>query len=156
MLWPCTSPRTGRRARASPGDLGINRATLREWVLRDRERRGLDPVSRAQGREAAAGAGQTAPPADPDERIRQLEARAAELEASERKMSAIRPAAGSVAEASGSGRAGGPAVGPWRGAVGASPAQYATSPPGTDTAPARRTHHPAPAVPSTRGTAAYP
>ncbi|MFD4977233.1 transposase [Streptomyces sp. NPDC058424] len=30
-------------------DLGINRATLRQWVLRDRERRGVDPASPPAG-----------------------------------------------------------------------------------------------------------
>ena len=58
-------------------DLGINRATLREWVLRDRERRGITAAVAkpgAQRREAV-------PSADPDERVRQLEARVAELKA---------------------------------------------------------------------------
>nr|WP_189956737.1 hypothetical protein [Streptomyces alanosinicus] len=39
---------------------------------------------------AAARAGQPAPSADPDERIRQLETRVAELEASERKLATER------------------------------------------------------------------
>ncbi|MFD7015351.1 transposase [Streptomyces sp. NPDC059928] len=69
-------------------DLGINRATLREWVLQDRERRGISgaPASarRADRTEGAA------PSAGPDERIRQLEARVAELEASERKLATER------------------------------------------------------------------
>ncbi|MFF2432530.1 IS3 family transposase [Streptomyces mirabilis] len=67
-------------------DLGVNRATLREWVLRDRERRGITAAVAkpgAQPREAA-------PSADPDERVRQLEARVAELEASERKLATER------------------------------------------------------------------
>ncbi|MFJ4806990.1 IS3 family transposase [Streptomyces murinus] len=67
-------------------DLGINRATLREWVLRDRERRGVSAAAAkpgAQPREAV-------PSADPDERVRQLEARVAELEASERKLATER------------------------------------------------------------------
>ncbi|MFF4732069.1 hypothetical protein ACFY3M_43790 [Streptomyces mirabilis] len=58
-------------------DLGANRATLREWVLRDRERRGITAAVAkpgAQPREAV-------PSADPDERVRQSEARVAELEA---------------------------------------------------------------------------
>ncbi|WP_392673655.1 IS3 family transposase [Streptomyces sp. LN785] len=67
-------------------DLGVNRATLREWVLRDRERRGITTAAAkpgAQPREAM-------PSADPDERVRQLEARVAELEASERKLATER------------------------------------------------------------------
>ncbi|GAA3812735.1 transposase [Streptomyces chiangmaiensis] len=64
-------------------DLGISRGSLRNWVLRKCERRGVGP---AGDREAAAGAGQMVLPPDPDERIRWLEARAAELEASERKL----------------------------------------------------------------------
>ncbi|WSP93540.1 IS3 family transposase [Streptomyces sp. NBC_01233] len=67
-------------------DLGVNRATLREWVLRDRERRGVTAAARkpfAQPRGAV-------PSADPDERVRQLEARVAELEASERKLATER------------------------------------------------------------------
>ncbi|GAA2842958.1 hypothetical protein GCM10010441_78590 [Kitasatospora paracochleata] len=70
-------------------DLGINRATLREWVLRDRERRGIASAARADG-QAPPQAGQPTPSADPDERIRQLEARVAELEASERKLATER------------------------------------------------------------------
>lgn len=64
-------------------DLGINRATLREWVLRERERE----RERGGAGPAAAQAGQNstrdrrAPSDEPDERIRQLEARVAELEA---------------------------------------------------------------------------
>ncbi|MFJ8022133.1 IS3 family transposase [Streptomyces sp. NPDC096311] len=67
-------------------DLGVNRATLREWVLRDRERRGITAAVAkpgAQPREAV-------PSADPDERVRQLEARVAELEASERMLATER------------------------------------------------------------------
>ncbi|MFJ8113094.1 IS3 family transposase [Streptomyces sp. NPDC096132] len=71
-------------------DLGINRATLREWVLRDRERRGVATAAPSAGGTPAARAGQTASPADPDERIRQLEARVAELEANERKLATER------------------------------------------------------------------
>ncbi|MET8134106.1 transposase [Streptomyces sp. NPDC005251] len=70
-------------------DLGINRATLREWVLRDRGRRGADSATAPAGRTAVR-AGQTASSGDPDERIRQLEARVAELEASERKLATER------------------------------------------------------------------
>ncbi|MFE8950444.1 transposase [Streptomyces sp. NPDC007856] len=72
----------GATYKSIAADLGINRATLREWVLRDRERRGAGPVGRPGARKVPAGSGQTAPAADPDERIRQLEARVAELEAS--------------------------------------------------------------------------
>ncbi|MEU9380401.1 IS3 family transposase [Streptomyces sp. NPDC048279] len=67
-------------------DLGVNRATPRAWVLRDRERRGITAAAAkpgAQPREAVASA-------DPDERVRQLEARVAELEASERKLATER------------------------------------------------------------------
>jgi transposase len=82
----------GATYKSIAADLGINRATLREWVLRDRECRGVaaafpssdgTPTSRAR-------AEQTVPSADPDERIRQLEARVAELEASERKLATER------------------------------------------------------------------
>ncbi len=65
-------------------DLGTNRATLREWVLRERGRRDLTPAARAGGK-AAVQAGQLTASADPDGRIRQLEARVVELEASEWK-----------------------------------------------------------------------
>ncbi|MFJ1954573.1 transposase [Streptomyces microflavus] len=71
----------GATYKSIAADLGINRATLREWVLRDRERRGVT----AAGAKPAA-AHRAAAPADPDERVRQLEARVAELEASERKL----------------------------------------------------------------------
>lgn len=71
-------------------DLGVNRATLREWVLRDRERRGIAATASSVGKETPARAGQAAPSAGPDERIRQLEARVAELEASERKLATER------------------------------------------------------------------
>ncbi|MFF9128504.1 transposase [Streptomyces sp. NPDC014889] len=71
-------------------DLGINRATLREWVLRDRGRRGVAAATPSAGGTPAARAGKTVPSADPDERIRQLEARVAELEASERKLATER------------------------------------------------------------------
>jgi transposase len=67
-------------------DLGINRATLREWVLRDRARRGVA----AAGPTPAAAQRAAAPSDDPDERVRRLEARVAELEASERKLATER------------------------------------------------------------------
>lgn len=51
-------------------DLGINRATLREWVLRDRERRGVT----AMAAKSAVQPGTAVPSDAPDERIRQLEA----------------------------------------------------------------------------------
>ena len=71
-------------------DLGIDRTTLREWVLRDRERRGTAPAGTRTGGPAAARTGQAAAPDDPQTRIRQLEARVAELEASERKLATER------------------------------------------------------------------
>ncbi|WP_328404212.1 IS3 family transposase [Streptomyces sp. NBC_00390] len=76
----------GATYKSIAADLGVNRATLREWVLRDRERRGITAAAAkpdAQPREAA-------PSADPNERVRQLEARVAELEASERKLATER------------------------------------------------------------------
>ncbi|MFF1605838.1 transposase [Streptomyces mirabilis] len=76
----------GATYKSIAADLGVNRATLREWVLRDRERRGITAASAkpgAQPREAV-------PSADPDERVRQLEGRVAELEASERKLATER------------------------------------------------------------------
>lgn len=76
----------GATYKSIAADLGINRATLREWVLRDRERRGVTTAATkpaARPREAASSA-------DPDERVRQLEARVAELEASERKLATER------------------------------------------------------------------
>ncbi|MGQ4388855.1 IS3 family transposase [Streptomyces sp. SAS_270] len=76
----------GATYKSIAADLGINRATLREWVLRDRERRGVAAAVAKPGarpREAVASA-------DPDERVRQLEARVAELEASERKLATER------------------------------------------------------------------
>lgn len=75
----------GATYKSIAADLGINRATLREWVLRDRERRG---VTAAAARPAARR--EAVPSADPDERVRQLEARVAELEASERKLATER------------------------------------------------------------------
>jgi transposase len=62
-------------------DLGVNRATLREWVLRDRERRGITAAIAKPG----AQPGEAVPSADPDERVR-----VAELEASERKLATAR------------------------------------------------------------------
>ncbi|MFE2537862.1 hypothetical protein [Streptomyces sp. NPDC059371] len=67
-------------------DLGVNQATLREWALRDRERGGIT----AAAAKPAAPPRQAVPSADPHERVRQLEARVAELEASERKLAAER------------------------------------------------------------------
>ncbi|NNN34414.1 IS3 family transposase [Streptomyces sp. S3(2020)] len=71
-------------------DLGINRATLREWVLRDRESRGATAAASSAGPTPTARAGRMPSSADPDERIRQLEARVAELEANERKLATER------------------------------------------------------------------
>ncbi|MYR61721.1 transposase [Streptomyces sp. SID625] len=79
----------GATYKSITADLGINRATLREWVLRDRERRGVTAAPATAG-ETSARAGQAASWADPDERIRLLEARGAELEASERKLATER------------------------------------------------------------------
>ncbi|MFF0143324.1 transposase [Streptomyces sp. NPDC005227] len=76
----------GATYKSIAADLGINRATLREWVLRDRERRGLTAmVAKPDTRPREA-----VPSTDPDERVRQLEARVAELEASERKLATER------------------------------------------------------------------
>lgn len=80
----------GAAYKSIAADLGINRATLHEWVLRDRGRRGVAPAAARSDGAAPARAGQPAPSADPDERIRQLEARVAELEASERKLATER------------------------------------------------------------------
>lgn len=72
----------GATYKSIAADLGIDRNTLRTWVQRDRERRGADQtVARKATRPA-----QMTPSSDPDERIRQLEARVAELGASERKL----------------------------------------------------------------------
>ncbi|MFE1437262.1 IS3 family transposase [Streptomyces sp. NPDC058739] len=71
-------------------DLGISRGTLREWVLRDRKRRGQDPAAPPAGGRRIAASKEAAPATEPDERIRQLEARVAELEASERKLATER------------------------------------------------------------------
>ncbi|MCX4486353.1 IS3 family transposase [Streptomyces anulatus] len=79
----------GATYKSIAADLGINRNTLRNWVLQDRERRDV-------GSDAARGAGPAArtahgtPSSDPDERVRQLEARVAELEASERRLATER------------------------------------------------------------------
>lgn len=57
---------TGATCQSVAADLGVNRATLREWALRDRERRGITAAvakPAAQPREAV-------PSADPDERVR--------------------------------------------------------------------------------------
>ncbi|WP_405547446.1 IS3 family transposase [Streptomyces phaeochromogenes] len=76
----------GATYKSIAADLGINRATLREWVLRDRERRGVTATAGRPG----ARPREAVPSADPDERVRQLEARVAELEASERKLATER------------------------------------------------------------------
>jgi transposase len=70
-------------------DLGVSRGSLREWVLRDRERRGVTAAPAPAGSRSAR-SGKTPLSADPDERIRQLETRVAELEASERKLATER------------------------------------------------------------------
>lgn len=79
----------GATYKSIAADLGVNRATLREWVLRDRERRGVVSAPSAGGTPAARPR-QAALSVDPDERIRQLEARVTELEASERKLATER------------------------------------------------------------------
>lgn len=66
-------------------DLGINRNTMRNCVLRSRELRNGVPDART-----AARVTQATPAAEPDEQIRQLEAGVAELEASERKLATER------------------------------------------------------------------
>jgi transposase len=76
----------GATCKSFAADLGIHRVTLRMWVLRDRERRGVTAAAAkpaARPREAASSA-------DPDERVRRLEARVAELEASERNLATER------------------------------------------------------------------
>ncbi|MEU3091385.1 transposase [Streptomyces massasporeus] len=80
----------GATYKSIAADLGVNRATLREWVLRDRERRGVAAAGPSAGGTPAARAEYAASSADPDGRIRQLEARVAELEASERKLATER------------------------------------------------------------------
>jgi len=80
----------GATYKSIAADLGINRATLREWVLRERERRGVASTAPRLGGTASARAGRPTASADPAERIRQLEARVAELEASERKLATER------------------------------------------------------------------
>ncbi|WP_306986960.1 hypothetical protein [Streptomyces canus] len=59
-------------------------------MLRDRERRGVAVAAPSAGGTPAARAGQTPSSADPDERIRQLEARVAERGANERKLATER------------------------------------------------------------------
>ncbi|TXS15433.1 transposase [Streptomyces sp. wa22] len=79
----------GATYKSIAADLGINRNTLRNWVLRAREVRGVGPdAARDTGTVPRAAQATTA--ADADERIRQLEARVAELEASERKLATER------------------------------------------------------------------
>jgi transposase len=78
----------GATYKSIAADLGINRNTLRTWVQRDRERRGAGQAAGVA--RAAARPAQVTTSSDPDERIRQLEARVAELEASERKLATER------------------------------------------------------------------
>ncbi|MEU9737392.1 transposase [Streptomyces sp. NPDC048002] len=75
----------GATYKSIAADLGINRNTLRTWVLRSRELGGGVPDAARDARTAVR-APQATPAAEPGERIRQLEARVAELEASERKL----------------------------------------------------------------------
>ncbi|WP_459740108.1 IS3 family transposase [Streptomyces sp. E-15] len=79
----------GATYKSIAADLGINRNTLRNWVLRSRELRSGVPDAARDARTAVR-ATQATPAAEPDERIRQLEARVAELEASERKLATER------------------------------------------------------------------
>ncbi|MEV0301420.1 hypothetical protein [Streptomyces prasinus] len=58
-------------------------------MLRDRERRGVAPAA-ARDTKTAARVTQATPSAGPDEQIRQLQARVAELEANERKLATER------------------------------------------------------------------
>jgi transposase len=53
----------GATYKSIAADLGINRATLREWVLRDRERRGVS----AAAAKPAARPREATPSADSDE-----------------------------------------------------------------------------------------
>lgn len=76
----------GATYKSIAADLGVNRATLREWVLRDRERRGVTAAVEKPG----GPPGEAVASVDPDERVRLLEARVAELEASERKLATER------------------------------------------------------------------
>nr|WP_261991872.1 IS3 family transposase [Streptomyces sp. or43] len=79
----------GATYKSIAADLGINRNTLRNWVLRAREVRGVGPDA-ARNTGTVSRAAQVTAAADADERIRQLEARVAELEASERKLATER------------------------------------------------------------------
>ncbi|MFI5572491.1 hypothetical protein ACIA6T_35265 [Streptomyces sp. NPDC051740] len=58
-------------------------------MLRDRERRGVSAAPAPAG-QTSARTGTPASSADPDERVRQLEVRVAEFEASERKLATER------------------------------------------------------------------
>ncbi|WP_326819619.1 transposase [Streptosporangium sp. NBC_01756] len=68
-------------------DLGVSRGSLRAWVLRARERSGVPPApARAAARDPLpVGGGDAAA-----KRIRELEERVRQLEASERKLAAER------------------------------------------------------------------
>lgn len=71
-------------------DLGISRGSLRTWVLRDRERRGVAGAARPSGGRLSAGTSEPGSGPESDERIRKLEARVRELEARERKLATER------------------------------------------------------------------
>lgn len=75
-------------------DLGISRGSLRTWVLRDRQRRGVADPARPPGATLPDPAPEPASGSESesvsDERFRQLEARVRELEASERKLATER------------------------------------------------------------------
>ncbi|MEU7383393.1 MULTISPECIES: transposase [unclassified Streptomyces] len=55
----------GATCKSIATDLGINRNTLRNWVLRDRRRRGVDPAAPPAAGKAVAGAGQEASASEP-------------------------------------------------------------------------------------------
>ncbi|MFG2562966.1 transposase [Streptomyces sp. NPDC048496] len=71
-------------------DLGISRGSLRTWVLRDRERRGVAGAAGPSGGRLLAGTSEPGSGSEADERIRRLEARVRELEVSERKLATER------------------------------------------------------------------
>lgn len=71
-------------------DLGVSRGSLREWVLRAREKNGGAPTAARPGGRSAAREPMPAGADDAAERVRELEERVRRLEASERKLTAER------------------------------------------------------------------
>lgn len=72
-------------------DLGVSRGSLRQWVLRAREKNGIAPApDRAAARSAARGPVPAGADDAAAERIRELEERVRRLEASERKLAVER------------------------------------------------------------------